>query len=190
MYVTFCPSLRQLVFIWEFSDVCQGFLQVYLSEASLKKLKTYFINNHKMTLLTQRLYISRRIWRRYLTPSSTTSAKMIEIISVPIICLQFNRQNVLTPTSFIPSRKSMMHTRFKMTRQECKFCIANKHAQIVYRVKYNIIQKKPLCTITHSLILFIYSQTNKRHLFNDPTTCKLHTLYGLARGCMKIVNTL
>ena len=40
MYVTFCPSLRQLVLSWEFFDVCHSILKAYLSASSLKKLVT------------------------------------------------------------------------------------------------------------------------------------------------------
>ena len=116
-----------------------------------KSKETYFTNNHKMTLLAQRLYISRRIWRRYLTPSSTISARMIEIISVPIICLRFRRQNVFAFKNTISFRKIMMRTRFKMTRQECKFCITTQNVKIVWSCKGykgSVVRRYSLYTVT------------------------------------------
>ena len=44
----------------------------------------------RTTSFTQRLDISLRIWRKYLIASLTHTAKIIEIMSVPIIWLQFN----------------------------------------------------------------------------------------------------
>ena len=113
-----------------------------------------------MTLLNQRLYISRRIRRKYLTPSSTASAKMIEIISVPIIYLRFSHQNVLMLNFNWSSRKIIMRTRFKMTRQECKLCITNKCAWIVYCNKITLSKKtRPGRFLIHSYLYVLGALT-------------------------------
>ena len=73
---------------WDYLSVIQGLQQADLRNISHRGKERGRADIHRLTTFTQRSYISRRIWRKYFIPSLTHSAKIIEIIRVPIICLR------------------------------------------------------------------------------------------------------